>query len=252
MTTHTSIDDTTGPHAVKAIRTGLPDFKPVDKSIADPDNITLTFDIVNWTFNPSLPPPLPIAHTGTLRIQRRVQIDEIHYHIEQQTTIGGGLNNLEARITCHPDELNTLKSWEIFAHYENPSGETDPRLNMLEKGQNNTGTLQIQNGNYRYEYHATNPVISQWTPLHFLMSHCSESTQTTFDLLQDLSLFKPNQSLICDGPIQIDVQGNQPLSLQTYAQTGSGIQPIHYLLDNENRPQLITFSIRAWALTDIT
>ena len=31
----------------------------------------------------------------------------------------------------------------------------------------------------------------------------------------------------------------------------AGIQPIHYLLDDQNRPQMITFSILTWALKDM-
>ena len=36
-----------------------------------------------------------------------------------------------------------------------------------------------------------------------------------------------------------------------YAQTGEGILPTHYPLDDRQRPQLITFGLMAWALTDI-
>ena len=33
--------------------------------------------------------------------------------------------------------------------------------------------------------------------------------------------------------------------------TGEGILPPHYLLDDRRRPQLVTFGLIAWALTDI-
>jgi len=68
-------------------------------------------------------------------------------------------------------------------------------------------------------------------------------------LLQDLSLFKPNQSLVYDGERRVKLQGGQTVTLQTYAQTGRGILPIHYLLDAEKRPQLVTSSILSWALS---
>lgn len=251
MTTHSSIDAATGPHAVKAIRGLLPNFSPVDKPVGDTDSITLAFDIWHWTFNPNQPPPCPNAPIGTLTVQRQASAHEVHYQINQQTNVGGGANHLNAHILCHPDDPNTLKSWEITTHHQTRSGHDDPRLTLEESGQNDAGNLRIQTGENQTEYQAQNPVISQWTLLHFLMAHASKSTQITFDLLQDLSLFKPNQSLYYDAQIEINLQDNQPLTLNTYAQTGVGIQPIHYLLDAQNRPQLITFSILTWALKDI-
>jgi len=71
----------------------------------------------------------------------------------------------------------------------------------------------------------------------------------TFDLLQDLSLFKPNQSLTYDGVTPVKLRDGKTVMLKTYAQTGQGILPTHYLLDDQGRPQLITSSILSWALS---
>ena len=40
--------------------------------------------------------------------------------------------------------------------------------------------------------------------------------------------------------------------IKPYVQSGEGILPVHYLLDEDRRPQLITFGLIAWALTDIS
>ena len=53
-----------------------------------------------------------------------------------------------------------------------------------------------------------------------------------------------------DGPLRID--NKDGLNVGTFVQIGSGIQPIHYLLDDQMRPQIVTFSILAWILRDIT
>ena len=39
------------------------------------------------------------------------------------------------------------------------------------------------------------------------------------------------------------------ITLQTYAQTGQGVLPIHYLLDDRGWPQLVTNSILSWSLS---
>ena len=67
-----------------------------------------------------------------------------------------------------------------------------------------------------------------------------------FDLIQDLSLLRSNHALVSDGSVELSCG-----SYNTYVQSGEGILPVHYLLDEDRRPQLITFGLIAWALTDI-
>jgi hypothetical protein len=68
--------------------------------------------------------------------------------------------------------------------------------------------------------------------------------------LQDLSLFKPNQVLTGDDATVVRLKDGRSLSLQTYAQTGQGVLPIHYLLDEQRRPQLVTNCMLSWDLQD--
>ena len=67
-----------------------------------------------------------------------------------------------------------------------------------------------------------------------------------FDMLQDLSVLRLNQIIADDGPIDLDSG-----SYRTCAQTGEGNLPTQYVLDSEQKPQLITFGLIAWALTDV-
>jgi hypothetical protein len=80
------------------------------------------------------------------------------------------------------------------------------------------------------------------------MRTANPALNVTFDLLQDLSLFKLGQVLTYDGLTPVKIKGGKTVKLQTYAQTGQGILPIHYLLDDLMRPQLITASLLSWAL----
>ena len=240
------IEQVTDPYAVRAIREYLKDFSPVDRDATDFENFTLTFRIVNWVFAPNVPAPNPTSEMGSLIIQRRVRNGEIEYQIEQQTEVGG-TNHLEAQILCEDNELDTLKSWNIKTRYMLPSGKEDERLVLAESGTNREGTIRLGSGQ---SFQAENPVVSQWTVLHHLMTRGNEHTHSSFELLQDLSLFKPNQTLMYDGPLRID--NKDGLNVGTFVQIGSGIQPIHYLLDDQMRPQIVTFSILAWILKDIT
>jgi len=107
---HTGIDAATGPYALKGIQEYLPRFTPVEKIVADPDNICLTYDLVQWTFVPGQPPPSPNVLIGTLSIRRKQRADDVRYVIYRQTEIDGVRNFLEADITCRSDELDPLSA----------------------------------------------------------------------------------------------------------------------------------------------
>lgn len=236
------IDTTTSPHAVKPIRDFLTKFTPVQKSIPNPAHTTLTYDILNWSFAPTKPPPGPNTIYGSLTIQCEQRKTEITYHIHQQTHIGGEPTILNADIICNLD--NTLNAWTLNTHRADANGDPIPISELRENWKNNNGHIHSQDG--VYEYHATHPVLSLWTLPHILMRE-TLSLPTTFDMLQDLSLFRPHQTLTDDGSITLNSG-----TYKTYAQTGEGILPIHYLLDNQRKPQLITFGLIAWSLTDIS
>ena len=236
-----SIDTETGPHAVKPITDFLTRFTPVQKSVSDPDNTTLTYDILNWIHAPQTPPPAPNAIYGTLTVQRKQRQTDILYHIEQQTRIAGQPTHFNADVTCNPDD--TLVSWALHTYRTDNGGSPIPISKLQENWTNNNGHIQSQDG--AYTYRATHPVFSHWTLPHILM-RTSLSLPTTFDMLEDLSTLRPNQTLATDSVTTLKTD-----TYNTYAQTGEGILPIHYLLDDDHRPQLITFGLIAWALTDV-
>jgi len=160
-------------------------------------------------------------------------------------------NFLEAKIVCEANDLNSLREWTLSAYGKSTAGELDPQSTLNEKGWCDGGRIRIESGDHEYGFVASNPVVSQWTILDFLMSKADRKSGAAFDLLQDLSLFKPNQAVTYDGATSIELKGGGTLELQTYAQTGRGVLPIHYLLDARGLPHLITNSILSWALAQM-
>jgi hypothetical protein len=235
------IDTATGPHAVKPIRELLTRFTPVQKAVSDLDNATLTYDILNWTFRPGTPPPAPNTVYGSLAIRRQATPSAALYHIQQKTHICGQATQLNAELTC--DLHDTLQSWTLETHREDADGNPVPISILREVGQNKNGHIQSQDG--AYEYQASNTLLSHWSLPHLLLRNAL-ALPSAFDMLQDLSVLRANQSLIDEGPVDLDSG-----TYTAYAQTGEGILPTHYLLDDRQRPQLVTFGLIAWALTDI-
>ncbi len=119
-----SIDTETGPHAVKPITDFLTRFTPVQKSVSDPDNTTLTYDILNWIHAPQTPPPAPNAIYGTLTVQRKQRQADILYHIQQQTRIAGQPTHFNADVTCNLDD--TLVSWALHTYRTDNGGNPIP------------------------------------------------------------------------------------------------------------------------------
>ncbi len=247
-----SIDAATGPAAVKPIRAHLTGFTPASDGQAARENYALTYDIVHWENGLRKGTQRGNSVVGSLAITRRRGNGRVQYDVEQHTRFGGVDNVIEAQIVCAPDDFNALRSWQIRTYGVPLSGDQVPLSEITETGENSAGQIQVKDGDHRYGFTASHPVVSQWTVPDFLARRGSADTSVTFDLLQDLSLFKANQTLIFDGTVEVAVKDGQTVQMDTYAQTGEGVLPVHYLLDEQRRPQLITNSLVSWALTDIS
>ena len=243
------LDASTGPYATKPIRGYLQGFSPADVPLQKQGQYSLTYDIIHWGAANSKTGMPANSVLGQIVIKRSVAQGHVLYDVVQQTRIGGVNNFVEAQITCNVDEWNSLRQWKLRTYHMGPKGQIDPLSKMTEVGNCKSGQIQIDSGSYCYGYRAKNPVVTQWTVLDFLMRKAGSALDVTFDLLQDLSLFKPNQSLFYDGIANLKLKGGQTATLQTYAQIGPGILPIHYLLDMRGRPQLVTSSILSWVLS---
>lgn len=246
------IDAATGPAAVKPIRGHLAQFAPVAEGPANRQNYTLTYDIVHWDGVGRRARKTANSVLGSLAVSRRKRDGQVRYEVTQRTRFGGVDNIVEAQIVCAADQLNSLRSWRMHSYGRQPSGEAVPLSELTETGRNRQGRIQISDAGYRYAFTATRPVVSQWTVLDFLVRHATEGTVASFDLLQDLSLFKADQKLVCDGVVSVPVKGGRTVELTAYAQTGEGVLPIHYLLDEQRRPQLVTGSLVSWALSGLS
>lgn len=244
-----SIDATRGPYVLKPIRDHLRRFSPAEVPLSKSGNYRLTYDIVHWNWVSGRQGTYANSVLGQAAIERNAAGDRVIYDVNQRTRIGGVDNFLDARIICEANDLNSLRKWTLSSYSRSVKGELDPQSKLDEAGSCDNGRIRIESDDHNYGFAAKNPVVTQWTVLDFLICKANPALKVAFDLLQDLSLFKPNQALVYDGVTPLELKGGRTLELQTCAQTGQGVLPIHYLLDEQRRPQLITNSILSWALT---
>jgi hypothetical protein len=243
-----NIDASTGPYAVKPVRDHLSRFLPV-RTVVSGKEYALTYDIVHWHWSKGRRGTFANTVIGKLTIERKDASGQVVFNINQETLIGGVNNFIKAEIICKPDDLNSLHRWNFQSYEVDPKGKIRSLSKLTEKGSCRDGSIRIESGNYQYEFYSKREVLSQWTIPDVLIRKANPRLNITFDLLQDLSLFKPNQTLVYDGETHFRCKGGRSVTLQTYAQRGEGILPIHYLLDARGLPHLITSSMVSWALS---
>ncbi|NIS51712.1 MAG: hypothetical protein GWN67_11495 [Phycisphaerae bacterium] len=244
----TGFDASTGPYAVKPVRDHLSRFLPV-KTIPGSKQYVLTYDIVHWHWSKGQRGTYANTVIGEVTIDRKEAGSHVVYQVSQETLIGGVKNFIKAQIICDTDGLNSLRRWDFRSYEVDSKGNIRSLSKLTEKGSCIDGNIQIHSGNHQYGFYTKKEVLSQWTIPDVLICEAKLKSRITFDLLQDLSLLKPNQCLVYDGETHFRCKDGRSVTLQTYAQRGEGILPVHYLLDDQGWPHLITGSMVSWALS---
>jgi hypothetical protein len=232
------VDKHLGPWAAKPVVGYRKEYRPAKGKVAE--NYQLTYRILQWS-SPRKPGMAKCNEIGQLSIERSGS----RFTIDQRTEYSKTKNHINATIVCNG---TTPTSWTVETQSEvmKPS----PRTKMTEKGQVKGETIVIDNGHFKTQLAAQNPLITQWTVLDELMKNDPKTIKRKVDLLQDLHLLKPNHRLFYEGVVTVPSAVGE-LKLATVAELGHGINPIHYLMDSDGRVQLVTNAITSWALESI-
>lgn len=124
-------------------------------------------------------------------------------------------------------------------------GREDTRL--VETGGWNGNKMAVRSKSFSRKYVTQNQLIHRWGLLPLLASGQMKQQPLRFDMLDDSAL-RSNQTLSYEGEIEIPVKGGTA-TLDSYVQTGYGIVPTHYLVDQNGRVQLITGEAVSWILS---
>lgn len=160
-----------------------------------------------------------------------------------ETREGNPANIIKTALECIGD-FNTVSKWTLDS-----SVRGVPDVRFVEKGTWDGRTMVVKSKSSTQNRSTGNPLISRWALLPLLASGKLKSKPLTFDMLDDSTL-RPDQTLRYTGGIEIPVAGGTA-RLDCYAQTGWGIVPTHYLVDDGGRVQLITQTTVNWALSGL-
>ena len=241
------IDSPEAPYAVKPVRDHLPRFSPSTAAVQGRRQ-TLHYDIVHWHWGRTPRTTHENTVIGHVTIDRGRTDDGAIYEVAQKTKVGGADSVIEARITCRTDQRHSVRAWRVKSFGLGRDGRPDPLSQLIEEGRCEDGRIKVEGDGYHYEYRPRHPVLTQWQMPDALPREPGVRRDITLDLLEDASLFKPDQHVTYDGKVRVAVARGRTVTLDTYAQTGYGILPTHYLVDTDGRVQLVTRGVLSWAL----
>jgi len=139
-------------------------------------------------------------------------------------------------------ENNTTTQWTLESQVEDRDHVT-----FIEVGQWDGTTMNVEAKSWSRQMTTSHPLIHRWALLPLLASGSIKEAPLVFDMLDDSAL-RPNQTLSYKGRIDVPVEDGEVM-MDSYAQIGEGIVPIHYLVDDKGQVQLITIGTVNWALS---
>jgi hypothetical protein len=241
----------TRPPAIEPITGFLPSFQGVSDGSVDSGEYELTYTAVIWAGVDPKTNRTQTREGGSLVLKRRQDGSRSLYTVDQKRQHGRRINHIYA--DCISAGLNdALMEWEVTSSFsEARTGNEIPDLALAEKGTVRDNVIRLSDGRTDAEFFATGPVLSQWNVLGMLAKGGFGETPVRFELMHELSVFKPGQMLKYTGEVQVPLAAGD-VSLHCYSQTGYGVLPTHYLVDRAGRVQLITQSMLSWALQKVT
>lgn len=145
----------------------------------------------------------------------------------------GSQMHTAASLTCAGNSLATPQKWNLRADFAE-NGKPTPELAVVESGVVRNSSVVLR-GKVERKMAVPRPFTSNWSLLEAVQRLPFEGlAPLDFDLLEDLDLLKPGQRLLSVGAVTLDLAGG-PLRLHGFRQTGHGILPMHYWLDDQHR-----------------
>ena len=232
-------------------------FRPAESANLDwKKSLSLQYKLVNWLHRPPRRNPkakrLPeFGVVGSLRIKRTPGPERTVFGLVQEAAaVNYPRRRLSGRFETGTDPDSPLEKWNVRV-----STVPGKKPVLVESGARDAEAdgYRVGHGKDRWTLQATSrPLISRFAmPFWFALTRPKRDATRRFDLLDDLTAVKPDQTLRFDRSFEIPVAEGKTVSLDGWVQTGQAVLPIHYLVDKHGLVQLATEGICCWALETV-
>ena len=225
------------PAAIEPITGFLPDFSPLPSGTMNRDfsakyRLIRQYGQKNGTAYNFDSGSLELAFSGGIckTVETRIKRD--------------GLHNTVKIVLKFQGEFNSAKSWTLESTIVDR-----PETRLVERGSWDGKAMTVKAKSWTNSYPTGKLLIARYALLPLLASGMLRKAPLRFDLLEECAL-RRDQTIRYAGEIEIPVAGGTAV-LDSYAHTGSGSVPTHYLVDKAGRVQLITMQTVNWALSEL-
>jgi len=189
------------------------------------------------------------ALSGELLIEQNPAQDVIRLRATETVTTGFSTPTTVAEMSCAKDALLTPLRWALTIRWQTSAPGT---VNSGELDQERSGRVEGHDLVFKATKEHRRPAPERWTAFWTLFAAVQRlpfenRSVLTFDLLEDLELFKGGHRLAYIGPQAVTL-GEKTLSLHVFEQTGHGVLPWRWWLDDRHRVLLAAGGRRAYLL----
>jgi hypothetical protein len=176
-------------------------------------------------------------NVGFLKIERIGSSGEtftlnVHQEVVQADAI---MHIIDGKIKCRNNQLASPVEWKLQNRFIDADGKNIPKLLSNDNGKAAKRTERATSDFCLFE--AVQRLAYE------------KNISLSFDLLEGISLKKKGHRLSYSGITPLNINGSD-ISLHCFVQTGSGILPYEYCLDDRHRLLIVTSMNKAYILDD--
>ena len=184
---------------------------------------------------------------GALRVRRAVDASGgVALSVSQTTSLldEGKTGHTTASVTCTADKLATPKKWEIESRILDAKGKPVDHSITRVTGEVAGGGIVLRVVADR-RLKTSKAFTGSWSLFDAVQRLPFDTDPIRFDMLEDLELMKPRQ-VLAPGPSVEVTLGGRNVRLHSFEQTGDGILPYSYWLDDQHRLLLAVGGVRTF------
>ena len=242
-------------YGLRLIVVYLMTFKPPAGTFPASGGWKMTYNVLEWTGMPGRSALGGNRVTGQYAVTSTPGTAGRAYDLDYAITMFGYESTLRSSMQCSDGPLPALVNWQTDYenHAINPPG---PLTKFTEKGTHANGVLEISSVLGTRRIQTDRPVLPQWALLDALRGAKATDplipfANTEFDLLFDLTSYRPRQRLKPCGVLNLAIGGHS-YTLHGFLQRGQASEPTHYWVDEAGRPLFVTGGLRSSALVSVS